>query len=195
MQGEDHRVKMNARHTDRLDNVPSPDKSECFRQGIRAISLSAEKLLTSLREQGAQHPTLGLQLAGLLKDLRKQRTYSMDLAMGMPTNAQFDTYIDALGHLRGTVAQWLTIHAANPYAIEVEATDFEMQCFSTLGAGVMWLDSLSNGPERDSLLTDEQMLSFVFGAQKANGEDITDQVEHMWSRFTTQPGLVAASSV
>jgi hypothetical protein len=192
---ENQRVKMSAGHSHRLSNVPSPDKSERFRQGIRVISLSAEKLLTSLREQGARHPTLGLQLAGLLKDLRQQRTYSMDLAMGMSSNAQFDTYINALGHLRGTVAQWLTIHAANPHAIEVEATDFEMQCFSTLGAGVMWLDSLSNGPERDSLLSDEQMLSFVFGAQKADGEDITDQVEHMWSRFTTQPGLVAASSI
>jgi hypothetical protein len=54
----------------------------------------------------------------------------------------------------GTSAQLggaiVTIHAAKPHAIEVEATDFEMQCFSTLGA------------------------------DKAQGEDITDQVEQMW---------------
>lgn len=166
-------------------------KLEKFRQGIRAISQSAEAVLTGLRQQGAGYPMLGMQLAGLLKDLRQQRTFSMDLAMGLPSNAQFDSYISALGHLRGTVAQWLTIHAVNPHAIEVEATDFEMQCFSTLGAGVMWLDSLNPSADRDSLLTDEQMLSFVFGAEKANGEDLTDQVELMWSRFTTQPGLVA----
>jgi hypothetical protein len=167
------------------------DKAERFRSGIRAISQSAESVLAGLRMRGARHNLLGMQLAGLLKDLRQQRTYSMDLAMGLPPNPQFDAYISALGHLRGTVAQWLTIHAANPHAIEVEATDFEMQCFSTLGSGVMWLDSLTNGAERDSLLSDEQMLSFVFGAQKAQGEDLTDQVAHMWNRFTTQPGLVA----
>ncbi len=73
----------------------------------------------------------------------------------------------------------------------MEATDFEMQCFSTLGAGVMWLDSLQHGKTRDSKLTDVQMLSFVFGAEKAQGEDLTEKVDHMWSRFTTQPGLVA----
>jgi hypothetical protein len=173
------------------DDVMYGDRSEKFRQGIRAISQSAEALLLGLRQQGAKHPLLGMQLAGLLKDLRQQRSFSMDLAMGLASNPQFDTYISALGHLRGTVAQWLTIHAVNPQAIEVEATDFEMQCFSTLGAGVMWLDSLSPNSERDSLLTDEQMLSFVFGAEKAQGEDLTEQVEQMWNRFTTQPGLVA----
>lgn len=167
------------------------DKAERFRHGIRAISQSAEILLSGLRQKGARHSVLGLQLAGLLKDLRQQRTYSMDLAMGLPANAQFDAYIAALGALRGTVAQWLTIHAANPQAIEVEATDFEMQCFSTLGAGVMWLDSLTNGEVRDSLLSDEQMLSFVFGAQQAQGEDITDQVHHAWNQFTTQTGALA----
>jgi hypothetical protein len=60
MLGENQRVTMNAGHAHHLSNVPSPDKSERFRQGIRVISLSAEKLLTSLREQGARHPTLGL---------------------------------------------------------------------------------------------------------------------------------------
>lgn len=172
------------------------DKAENFRHGIRAISQSAESLLGGLRLKGSRHATLGLQLAGLLKDLRLQRTYSMDLAMSLPASEQFDAYITALGHLRGTVAQWLTVHAANPHAIEVEATDFEMQCFSTLGAGVMWLDSLQQGNDagavRDSLLSDEQMLSFVFGAEKAQGEDITDQV-HQWDRFTTQTGELAAA--
>jgi hypothetical protein len=167
------------------------DKAGRFRHGIRAISQSAEALLSGLRQQGARHAMLGLQLAGLLKDLRQQRSYSMDLAMGLPANEQFDAYISALGHLRGTVAQWLTIHAANPHAIEVEATDFEMQCFSTLGAGVMWLDSLHNDAEPSSQLSDEQMLFDVFGAQQAQGEDITDQVQRNWNEFTTQHGLVA----
>jgi hypothetical protein len=170
---------------------PATEKAERFRLGIRAISQSAETLLIGLRRYGAQYPLLGMQLAGLLKDLRQQRTHSMNLAMGLPSNAQFEAYISALGHLRGTVAQWLTVHAVNPMAIEVEATDFEMQCFSTLGAGVMWLDSLNSSSEKDSLLTDEQMLSFVFGNQKAQGEDLTDQVEQMWKRFSTQPGLAA----
>jgi hypothetical protein len=166
-------------------------RAERFREGIRAISQSAEILLSGLRQKGARHSMLGLQLAGLLKDLRQQRSYSMDLAMGLPANAQFDSFISALGHLRGIVAQWLTVHAANPHAIEVEATDFEMQCFSTLGAGVMWLDSLHNDSVQNSQLSDEQMLFDVFGAQQAQGEDITDQVQHNWNQFTTQHGLVS----
>jgi hypothetical protein len=171
---------------------PSPahsDKAEKFRQGIRAISQSAEAVLHGLRTEGGVYRQLGMQLAGLLKDLRQQRTFSMDLAMGLPPNPQFDAYINALGMLRGMVAQWLTIYAANPHAIEVEATDFEMQCFSTLGAGVVWLDGLHGDAQRDSLLTDEQMLKFVFGTEKAPGEDITMQAEQLWSKFTTQPGL------
>lgn len=182
---------MNEIITTEIQDSMKGQKTERFQQGIRAISQSAENLLIGLRQQGARHPLLGLQLAGLLKDLRQQRSFSMDLAMGLPSNGQFDTYISALGHLRGTIAQWLTIHAANPHAIEVEATDFEMQCFSTLGAGVMWLHSLNGDTGHGSLLSDEQMLSFVFGAERAQGEDITDKVEQMWSRFTTQPGLVS----
>ncbi len=170
--------------------VVNSDRAEKFRQGIRAISQSAEAVLHGLRTQGAVNRPLGLQLAGLLKDLRQQRTFSMDLAMGLSPNPQFDAYINALGMLRGMVAHWLTIHAANPHAIEVEATDFEMQCFSTLGAGVVWLDSLHSDKQGDSLLSDEQMLSFVFGTQQAQGEDITEQVQQLWSKFTTRPGLV-----
>jgi hypothetical protein len=179
---------MNASAVHEMNAVARADKTERFRLGIRAISLSAEQLLTSLRAKGAKNSLLGLNLAGLLKDFRQQRTYSMDLAMSLPPSVQFDTYITALGHLRGTVAHWLTIHASNPNGIEVEATEFEMQCFSTLGAGVMWLNSLSQSGETDSLLSDEQMLSFVFGSEEAQGEDITDQVVSKWNLLTTQAG-------
>ncbi len=170
----------------------SLDKTERFRQGIRAISQSAEALLGGIRERGAGHSLVGMQLAGLLKDLRQQRSYSMDLAMGMPVNnEQFDIYIHALGHLRGIVAHWLTAHAANPKTMEVEATEFEMQCFSTLGAGVMWLDSLRDGAQPDALLADEQMLAFIFGAHKEQGAGSAKHAGQMWSRFTTQNGLLA----
>lgn len=189
--------------TNELRLTPHPDKAERFRAGIQAISTSAEALLSDLRKNSASRSPLGLHLTGLLKNLRQQRMHSMDLAMGQPANAQFDAFISALGYLRGTVAQWLTVHATHPHAIEEEATDFEIQCFSTLGAGVMWLDSLqqaSSGSTANNLapsamghseLTDEQMLSFVFGMQAAQGEDITDQVQHTWNQFTTQQGIVA----
>ena len=181
-----------------MDSILPPEsgfaelsKAERFREGIRAISQLAEDLLGSLRQHGGRHETLGLQLTQLLKHLRHQRSYSLDLAMGQPAKEQFETYIAALGTLRGIVGRWLTMHAVNPQAIAFETTDFEMQCFSTLGAGVMWLDSMSHGAEQNSLLTDEQMLSFVFGAEKAQGEDITDQVHHMWHQFTTTSGELA----
>ncbi len=157
------------------------ERSERFRQSIRATSQSAEALLIGVRQQGARHAQLGGQLAGLLKALRQQRTYAMDLAMSKPASAQFDAYIKSLGNLRATVAHWLTVHAVNPHALEVEATDFEMQCFSTLGSGVMWLESLRSSEVRDSMLTDDQMMSLVFGTEKAQGEDITDQVQQVWS--------------
>jgi hypothetical protein len=166
-------------------------RAEKFRQGIREISESAEALLNGLRQRGATHALLGGQLAGLLKHLRQQRTYSMDLAMGMALSSQFDAYIKALGSLRATVAQWLTVHAVNPRSIEVEATDFEMQCFSTLGAGLMWLESMSNGAVRDSLMTDTQMTSLMFGGQDAQGEDITDQVQHDWNEYNELEAVAA----
>jgi hypothetical protein len=184
---------MNNIITTETRGLVSQDKAERFRHGIRGISGSVEILLSGLRQKGARHTVLGLQLAGLLKDLRQQRMYTMDLVMGLPVSEPFNNFISALGALRGTVAQWLTIHASNPRAIEMEATDFEMQCFSTLGAGVVWLDSLQNGIPRDSLLSDEQMLSSLFGETQAQGEDITDQVHHMWNQFTTQTGELSAA--
>ncbi|TAG28217.1 MAG: hypothetical protein EAZ37_02610 [Burkholderiales bacterium] len=174
---------MNSNTTEAAQPVFEPGRAEKFRQGIREISESAEALLTGLRQRGAPHALLGGQLAGLLKHLRQQRTYSMDLAMGLALSSQFDAYIKALGNLRATVAQWLTVHAVNPRSIEVEATDFEMQCFSTLGAGLMWLESLNPGSIRDSMVTDSQMLSLMFGVQNAQAEDITDQVQHDWNEY------------
>jgi hypothetical protein len=167
------------------------ERSERFRQGIRAISQSAEQLLRTLRGADPRSPALGILLAGLLKDLRQQRACSLDLAMGLPANAQFDAFITSMSTLRGTVAHWLTIHAAQPHTLQVEATDFEMQCFSTLGAGVMWLDSLQHGAERDSLISDEHLFNSLFGDQRAQAEDITDDVQQDWGEFKTQSGFLA----
>ncbi len=174
---------MNSNTTEHASPALEPGRVENFRQGIRDISDSAEALLQGLRSQGAEHALLGGQLTGLLKNLRQQRTYSMDLAMGVAACSQFDIYIRALGNLRATVAQWLAVHAASPRRIEGEATDFEMQCFSTLGAGLMWLESLSVGSVRDSLISDTQTMALTFGSQQAQGEDITDQVQHDWNQY------------
>jgi hypothetical protein len=174
---------MNSNQTENAAPVLEPGRVDKFKQGIRETSESAEELLAGLRRQGAAHALLGSQLAGLLKNLRQQRTYSMDLAMGVTVSSQFDAYIKALGNLRATVAQWLTVHAVNPYSIEVEATDFEMQCLRTLGAGLTWLESLGTGGTRDSFISDTEVMTSVFGMESAHGEDITDQVQHDWNEY------------
>ena len=160
-----------------------PVKVTRFRQGIRAVGQSADALLGCLQRKGAHHNMLGSQLAQLLKDLRQQRMLSMDLAAAMPANPQFDAYIAALSSLRSTVAHWFTLQAADPTLMETEKIDFEMQCFGTLGAGVMWLDSLQQDAMTSQAIDmhGSQMHSSVFGDSQAQGEDITDQVQHLWN--------------
>lgn len=173
-----------------------PQKIQVFRNGIRAISHAAEVLLSNLRLKTSTHSQLGLQLAGLLKDLRQQRMVALDLAIGQRDSSQFDAFIEALAELRSTVAYWLTTHAANPRLIEAYATDFEMKCFSTLGSGVMWMDSLQAGnmySSTDSRAIPHQHLdAAALQDEQAHGEDITDLVQPMWDEYVSQPGALAA---
>ncbi len=163
-------------------------KADSFRLGIRALSETAEALLRLLRQQQPDAPVLSSVLMQMLKELRQQRALALDLALVSSAGFQADEFVQSLATLRAKVAQWFTIQASQTKFLAIEATEFEMQCFGTLGAGVVWLDSINNDAVRDSLISDEKMLSLLFNTQSAQAEDITEQVHQEWGDYHTQAG-------
>jgi hypothetical protein len=160
--------------------LSAPELRTRVRSGIRALAQSAEGVLDLIRNGGradftpsAFNNSLGAHLAGMLKELRQQRSAAMDLSLrharkNAQGNPAFDAYLQALGDMRSTIGLWLTIQAANPETLEVEAADFEGQCFSALGAGILWLDSLAQdeGGQAEEGLSQERVLMEVFAASQ-----------------------------
>jgi hypothetical protein len=111
-------------------------------QGLGSCVVSLIQLL-NLPANQVSASALGTGLANLLKQIRAH--HSAVLALGARTQdvkAQVK-YLQALLDLRATVAQWLTVHAAQPQLIFVEVNDFESQCWSTLGMGMVLFESIS----------------------------------------------------
>jgi hypothetical protein len=163
-----------------------------FRMGIRNVAASTDNLLKALRAHKTH--TLGLRLATLLKDLRQQRSYCLDITSGPASSMQRQAFLDALSALRARAGLWLTLHASSPELLHDEAHEFEMQSYSALGHGILWADSLrpAGGTHGNthSHESDEQMLSSFFNSQPSSAEDITDQAFTGWKEALTQPGWI-----
>jgi hypothetical protein len=116
-----------------------------FTFSMQSLSSSVVSLiqLLNLPPKQVSALALGRRLADLLKQIRTH--HAAVLALGGRTQ-DIKTqvkYLQALLDLRATVAQWLTVHAAQPQLIFVEMSDFESQCWSTLGMGMVLFESIS----------------------------------------------------
>lgn len=137
-------------HTRRRQRNESDPLEEQFQATMQSLSESVIELikLLNLPASHVSASALGTALANLLKQIRTH--HGAVLALG--TRAQDIKiqvkYLQALLDLRATVAQWLTVHAAKPQLIYVEMGDFESQCWSTLGMGMVLFESISTQGSR-----------------------------------------------
>jgi hypothetical protein len=123
------------------DSAASPQAAD-FKKSMQNLSNAIVSIVKLLSEppQSVTAFALGTRLALLLTCLRQHRNHAVALGANMQEPEQLVQYLDNLRQLRGSVAQWLTIHAAQPKLIYVELADFEAQCWATLGMGVVLLD-------------------------------------------------------
>lgn len=113
-----------------------------FKSSMQTLSqamVSIIKLLSQPSEQVTAF-ALGTRLAILLTCIRQHRNHAVALGPVLQEPGELVKYLELMRQLRGSVAQWLTIHAAQPKLIYVELADFEAQCWSTLGLGAVLLD-------------------------------------------------------
>jgi hypothetical protein len=120
---------------------PLEDQFQATMQGLSGSVILLIQLLDQPQKQ-VSASGLGANLASLLKNIRAH--HGAVLALGKHTqDIKIQVkYLQALLDLRGTVAQWLTVHAAQPKLIYVEMDEFEAQCWSTLGMGMVLFDSI-----------------------------------------------------
>jgi hypothetical protein len=124
---------------------PDPSAQEQqFKASLQALSNAATSILKLLSQPTEQitPSALGSRLALFLNSLRMHHTCAVAMgALGGVDPADLVKYLQELRQLRGSVARWLTIHAAQPRLIFVEIADFEAQCWSAMGTGMVLLDS------------------------------------------------------
>lgn len=137
--------------------------SEAVESILKLLSLPASQVTAS---------ALGSRLALLLSSLRAHRAYAIQLGALVDDPQDLVAYMEGLSNLRATVAQWLTIHAAQPRMIYVEVKDFEAQCWSTLGMGMVLLDNAKS---------EDQTLS---GA-------LPSRFHHWWAVEHSRPAFLA----
>lgn len=121
-----------------------------FQSTMQGLSESVVHLIQLLNQPAKQVSAseLGSALANLLKQIRSHHSAVLSLgARDQDIKIQVK-YLQALLNLRATIAQWLTVHAAQPQLIYVEMGDFESQCWSTLGMGMVLFESLSTQGSR-----------------------------------------------
>jgi hypothetical protein len=148
---------------------PSPEEKQ-FKSSMHDLS-SAVVNIVQLLSQPAQSVTpssLGVRLAHLLTSVRVHRAHAVALGDRITEPGALAKYLDGLRQLRGSVAHWLTIHAAQPKLIYVELADFEAQCWSTLGMGVVLLD----GADHDD-----------FSVESA----LSSRFHNWWDKLSTPP--------
>lgn len=139
-------------------HAPSASEQETdFKASMQQLSTAVVSIVQLLSQspEKVTASALGTRLAILLTCIRHHRNHAVALGPILDEPGALVTYLDKLRQLRGSVAQWLTIHAAQPQLIYVELTDFEAQCWSTLGLGVVLLD----GAHHDNFSVDSALSS------------------------------------
>lgn len=122
------------------------EQEKDFKASMQRLSTAVVSIVQLLSQppRDVSASALGTRLAILLTCIRMHRNHAVALGPVMSEPGDLVVYLDKLRQLRGSVAQWLTIHAAQPKLIYVELTDFEAQCWSTLGMGVVLLDGANH---------------------------------------------------
>jgi hypothetical protein len=118
-----------------------------FKHSLQKLSEATVSIVTllALPAQEVTPSALGSRLALFLNALRMHHTHALAIGALQDVDAgQLVEYLHELRQLRGSIARWLTIHAAQPRLIFVEIADFEAQCWSVMGMGVVLLDSIDS---------------------------------------------------
>ena len=134
----------------RRQNLKSDPHEIQFTSTMQSLGSSIVSLIQLLNLPASQvsASALGTCLANLLKQIRAHHTAVLALGGRTQDIKTQVKYLQALLDLRATVAQWLTVHAAQPKLVFVEMSDFESQCWSTLGMGMVLFESVSTQGSR-----------------------------------------------
>jgi hypothetical protein len=161
MQAINSRVKLPSRTT----------KEQNFKASLQELSNTTAKIIHLLKLPASEitPSALGVRLALFLNHLRQHHTHAVAMgALAGVDPSELVKYLQEMRQLRGFVARWLTIHAAQPQLIFVEISDFESQCWTAMGTGVLLLD---NAQTED------------FTADCA----LTSRFHQWWDKLTTRP--------
>jgi hypothetical protein len=152
----------------------SASKEQEFKSSLRALSEAVLGIAMLLNQpaETVSSSALGSRLVALLNSIRLHRHHAIALASHFNESALFTQYLDKLRVLRGSVAQWLTIHAVQPELIYMELHEFESQAWSALGIGMVLLDNCE------------------FERQDAH-DVMPSRFHHWWKNLDTRPSTFA----
>jgi hypothetical protein len=160
----------------RAKHAPTSVQAQQFKASLEVLSNAATSIVKLLNQPAAEitPSALGSRLAQFLNSLRLHHSHTVAIgALGGVDPGELVKYLSDLRQLRGSIARWLTIHAAQPRLIFVEIADFESQCWTTMGMGVVLLGSAQ---------AEEDAADCV----------LTSRFHQWWDKLATRPAGFAA---
>jgi hypothetical protein len=131
----------------RAKQSTQPIQAQRFKLSLQTLSEATSSIvhLLNLPAEEVTPSSLGTRLALFLNSLRMHHTQAVAIgALPDVDPAQLVEYLIELRQLRGSIARWLTIHAAQPRLIFVEVADFESQCWTVIGMGMVLLEGVNS---------------------------------------------------
>jgi hypothetical protein len=132
------------------------EESRQLSDSMAQLATHTEAIVAGLRLTRARG-TIAPMLVDLLDVLRAHRNMVVGLGMHWRGLHEYAAYLQALNHFRVLVGQWLLDGGPRSQAVLLEAADFELVAWRTLGEGMLLIDMYeqwvaSERDERDSAL-------------------------------------------
>jgi hypothetical protein len=160
----------------RAKQSTQPIQAQRFKESLKALSDATSSIVRLLNSpaQDITPSALGTRLALFLNCLRMHHTQVIAIgALPDIDPPQLVEYLVELRQLRGSIARWLTIHAAQPSLIFVEIADFESQCWTVIGMGMVLIEGVN--------------------AEGIGGDcTMSSRFHQWWDKLATRPGGFSA---
>jgi len=142
-------------------------------EGMGRLSAQVEFIIEALRVSRARDSVAPL-LVDFLTTLRAHRAAVVNLGLAWRGLYEYAAYLQALNNFRVLVGQWLLDGASQGAELSLNAEDFELVAWRTLGDGMLMIDMY------EQWISSEQDGASTLGALS---QPQIQRVVHWWKKF------------
>jgi hypothetical protein len=122
-----------------LRNSVADEDCRQLSESMGRLSVQIESIIETLRSSRSRDKVAPL-LVDLLTTLRVHRAAVVNLGLAWRGLYEYAAYLQALNNFRVLIGQWLLDGAAQGSELRLDAEDFELMAWRTLGEGMLMID-------------------------------------------------------